>query len=478
MRALGLAFLLAGLMACSQATQAQRAGAVTSTTSAPTRGAVCIDRDGDGYGLACLKGPDADDDDPKISTYESARKEYPDLRDLLKRRGYRPDRIFFLDPDKGNDRQAKADDIDRPYQSWDKLAGELKPGDLAIFRPGTYPSRYALGCYHLRGTAQKPITLLAMPGEKVVLEASSECVSVKQCEYLVLDGFILAGGPQGCGITLYNASHLKFCNIEAYGAGLGLKAMQDLHDITMEGCVFHDSANSHGMYFGSRDQPNSDIVVRDCLLYGNAKNGFQHNGRVTGLVIERCQFHSNGLAGISFLEGVSKSVVRDNLIFNNYKQGIVIDLYDDTPRSGIEAYDQTDNLIEGNIIWVGQFAPDGSKSPSDHAAILVNDSTTAQNRAMSAIVRNNILVTFNGPVLRFADERFAKAFRVEGNALHGSSGKMMQIDEKLLDAKEFTNWTTAKDNDLAAPTFKDVKLEYFDKPEKFDFSAAPNKSSR
>ena len=35
-----------------------------------------IDRDGDGYGVAAPNGPDADDRDPTVNTYESALAKY------------------------------------------------------------------------------------------------------------------------------------------------------------------------------------------------------------------------------------------------------------------------------------------------------------------------------------------------------------------------------------------------------------------
>lgn len=464
----GMALLLC--WACQAMPTTAPGGAATASSSAPLCGAMAIDRDGDGYGVAAAGGPDADDADPAVNTYATAASRYPNLRDLLARRGYRPGKIFFIDGDHGNDSAGKPDDIAQPFASWDKVSKLVAPGDMAIFRPGSFPSRYALGCYNINGQAGKPIVLLAMPGEKVTIKAASECVSIKQSSHLVLDGFVLEGTPKGLGLTIYNSSNLTLRNLETRSAGLGLRAMQDLHHVLVETCVFHDSANSHGAYFGARDLPNSDIVVRDCLFYNNDKNGFQHNGRVSGLVLERCQFYSNGLAGISLLEGASQSLIRDNLIFNNGKQGMVIGVYDDKPGSGIQAYDQVDNRIENNLVWVGAKGPDGSDSPQDHAAIYFSDSTAARSARMSACMSGNVMITQRGPVLRFADERFARPCRIESNTLYGASGKLMQCDEKLYDQADFAAQPFAKDNTFTLPAFKDVKAEYFDRPARFDFS--------
>ena len=433
-----------------------------------------IDKDCDGYGVASPNGPDADDNDPEVNTPETVIAKYGNLTNFLHHLGYYPDRIFYIATD-GNDDTGEVNNINKPYKTWDKVKPLLQPGDAVIFRGGSYD--YIIQCSKLNGTANKPIIVMAYPGEKVIIDAAYSITGFPY-SYMIFDGFICDNtGPYagwGHGIEVLDGSHhLSFKNIEVKHYSCGIKPMAGIHDILVENCVVHDNPHSHGMYFGSREVPNSNLTVRNCIMYRNGRHGFQHNGRVTNLVLENNIIHSNDMGGISLLEGVSNSVIRNNLIFNNNKQGIVFFLYDDA-NPAILPYDQTNNLIVNNLIWIGKYKRDGSGvSTSDMPAIHFNDATAAQNHSMDGnVFRNNILVTYNGPVFRFDQKKFADTTIIENNVVYrvGGSDKVMTYGGDTYDFDAFQNFSDLiKNNVFQDPKLTDISIDYYSTPEKFNF---------
>lgn len=72
---------------------------------------------------------------------------------------------FYLDGERGND--ANAGSEQSPWQTLAHALRQLKPGDTLYLRGGTYHEKVALS---RSGTAEKPITVAAHPGELVVID--------------------------------------------------------------------------------------------------------------------------------------------------------------------------------------------------------------------------------------------------------------------------------------------------------------------
>jgi len=304
---------------------------------------------------------------------------------------------------------------------------------------------------------------------------------------MIFDGFIADNTGHytgwGHGIDVKDGSHhLSFKNIDIKHHSCGVKPMAGLHDILLENCVIHDNRESHGIYWGSREVPNNNLTVRNCIIYRNGRHGIQHNGRVTNLVLENNIIHSNDMGGISLLEGVSDSIIRNNLIFNNNRQGIVFFLYDSS-YSTIQPYDQTNNLIVNNLIWIGKHKWDGSgDSASNFPAIHFNDATKEQNCNMGGnIFKNNILVTYNGPVFRFDQKKFADTTTIENNVIYrvGGSNEIMTYDNDTYNFNAFQNFTKLiKRNVFQDPKLSNISVDYYSNPEKFNFDYLSNSSIR
>ena len=440
--------------------------------------AMAIDRDGDGYGVALPLGPDADDADASVTTLDSAMEKAGDLKNLLERRGYKPRRILFISPS-GDDRQGRIDHIENPFATFGRVRSFLRPGDMVIFRAGVYRGENVVGLINLNGSEDRPIVIMAMPGEKAVLDAKESAIEVRQSSHVILDGFVLDNtqGGYGQGLKTHFSHHVTLRNIESMHTYRGLYGGQDLHSIAIENCVVHDNLGSHGIYFGAQDKPNSDITIRDCVIYRNGLNGIQHNGRVTNLRIENNIIHSNKQGGVSLIQGVCQSVVRGNLIYNNNHPGVILYDYDEENRNlNILPYDQNDNCIERNLIWVGQYAwNDGSKGPSFHPAIRFNAATTQPVNMDGNIIRNNILCVYDGGgVLEFAQARLAAKTVVDGNILFRSLGadKVMVCGKTTLNLEQFNQYgPQIRDNQFQEPKFKDVSPRHYSQPESFNFSS-------
>ena len=450
------------------------------TLSRTDRGAgtLYIDNDGDGFGVASPSGPDCDDGDAKLNSPATIKEKAGNIGKFLRQRAGAGSSILYISPS-GDDSTAKPDDPAKPYASFEKAKRLLGAGDIAVFREGTYDGPH---CDNMSGKEGKPIVIMSAPGEKVTFTGGDGAITIKHSSHLVLDGFAITPkeGARGDGMSIYWCHNVTLRNLEVSGFTLGIRGMQDLHDLVIENCVVHDNGPSHGIYLGCRDLVNSDITVRNCLLYRNGEHGVQHNGRVTNFCIEGNVIHSNGLGGVSLIQGACKSAVRNNLIFNNCAQGIVFYLYDAPASSGITTNDQTGNIVENNTIWVGQSAPGGKKTPADHAAIQFSDATSAQKCDMNATIRNNILVTFAGPAMRFDQRRFMNGCTIGGNTLWwmkgplmnlpAASGKAATVVDEVLTLEELqAKSEKIRNNATLDPQFKKASTDDFDHPELFDF---------
>src|SRR4030042_446863 len=389
-----------------------------------------IDNDCDGYGVGSPLGPDADDNDPAINTVKTFNNRYRDPNSFLDHQGHKIKNVYYISTD-GSDESGEMNNIEKPFATWKKVKKLLKPGDGAIFRGGEYKTKWGIDISGLQGTSEHGIVIMAYPGEKVIIDDFSVGIS--------------AAGPAGCAFVIIDGFVLD----NTRNTGLG------------DGIQLHLSSKGH------------DIVFRNCLSYQNGRHGFQHNGRTTNLLLENNIIHSNAMGGISLVQGVSQSTFKNNLIFNNNRQGIIFYLYDSTMK-GIQPYDQTNNLIVNNTIWIGRYKWKGDgEEPGDHASIGFADDTKGQLAKMGGnIFRNNILVTYNGPIFRFGQERNLQGTVIEKNLFFrdGGSSKVIEVNKNYYDLKAFNHLShLIKANMYASPGFTDVSVNYYPKPGRFNF---------
>jgi|GEM_PF-4816596 len=452
-----------------------------------------VDRDGDGYGVGDIfvNGPDADDRDPQVNTAQSALKKYGSLRVLLADKGYSPDRLLFVAPD-GNDESATINAVESPFATWEKVKTRLQPGDAVIFREGTYHQQIELK--NVFGAVHKPILLLSYPGESVVFDncgagSNAACFSLKGAQSIIIDGFIFdneTNGGDGNAIYLNGTNRydwnyvydVTIRNVLARHLKSGFRGMVNVHKVLIENCVVHDTL-SHGVYLGTSDdnQANSDLRIQDSLFYRTAKKYdgrfcIQHNGRVNGLFIERNICHSNLTGGgISLVNGVCNALIKNNLIFNNAKQGIVLFGYKSKSGSG---GDFVNNEIINNTIWVGRYDVSGNEKPLYHAGILLND-TTGRMRMLYTNIRNNVVVTQAGSAVAFQQPEALDVSIMKNNIVYGAGfGSVVTVGPERFSLSE-----VEKINSLMAanryvdPEFNHASVHEYHHPELFNFELRP-----
>lgn len=430
--------------------------------------ALCIDADNDGRGVGCPRGADADDSDPSTASTD-------DLLAWMKRNDYHPEVIYYVSPD-GDDSLAAPNDPRRPYATIPAAMRRLRGGSCIVLREGQWQGDRLIAAYGLKAPKNRPAIVLAMPGERAVLKASSSCVEMRNCTNIVIDGPVLttiAGG--GHGVKINDCQRITLRNLEIFSLSRGIFGAQDINNLLIERCVVRDNGGSHGIYLGSRDRPNSNIVIRDCLVYRNAMHGIQHNGRIRQLVIEGNSVHSNTHGGLSMLQGVCGAMIRGNTVFNNNKQAVIFFCYDDKPNSGIIAYDQNDNIVEDNILWVGRYDwRKQTEQPAQHAAIEMRDGTAAQTIEMNNnVFRRNVIVTVQGAPAAFSRPSLAAGTTFIDNTFYRADGPQRVIDCR----QQWHDITAAAGlcasftgNVFARPNFADVSVTYSNTPELFDFS--------
>lgn len=196
-----------------------------------------IDQDCDGYGVGVRADgnyttgenrsgrlgdrPDADDNDPQVNTPQSMLAKYGTLRNFLSAvKGHTAGDIYYIDSN-GND--AGTGGIDHPFKTFGRVDDLLGPGDVLVYRGGTYyaDTHGAIsGLYtpFSGGSPGSPVLIISYPGERVILDAVNTYIStLGGLQWITFDGFIVENSrnrPWGYGINLSEAKNTVFRNSE------------------------------------------------------------------------------------------------------------------------------------------------------------------------------------------------------------------------------------------------------------------------
>ena len=384
----------------------------------------------------CL-GPDADDLDAAVHTGAQATTKYGTLSAFLSHLGYNPLRTWYISTT-GNDSTCISGGapvgIGSPCLNATPALTHLLAGDMVIYRGGTYTA-YAQTFFPNggpNGTSSNPIIVMAYPGERVVIDVSvnsNPSVNLLDRSWYIVDGLVgTAGLNGGCftgGTSAWfgpNTFHDNiFRHIEAYNCVWGVFAA-DLDNILLEDYVGHDNPLQHAVYWGSTGLTSSNNIIRRTIVYNNAQNGYHMNGSMANLVMDQNIAYNNGIANFDWQNGIHNSFMRSNLSFQSGSSGTFdISLYPGTEGTSgcgpsltdpcicppgtpneysICAHDQTNNVIENNTFYQGQFVYDGSNAgPAGVWFARQSSCTTPACLAASMannILRNNVVVDYSG----------------------------------------------------------------------------------
>ncbi len=249
-----------------------------------------------------------------------------------------------------------------PWATIQRAVDAVAPGDVILVQPGTYA-----GCRIERsGAPGMPCTLAAATPGTVLINAASprnrhqSHVEVESfgvtISHWIIDGFEVAGGARyGIDIRGTDDVTVRRCNVHG-------SRVTGIFDGFAERATYEDNESwnngEHGIYHSNSGD---DFIIRGNRLHHNAAAGVHMNGDLSqggdGLLsrglVERNVIWENGMAGGSGIncDGVTDSIIRNNLLHDNHASGIA--LY------GIDgAASSRDNLVAHNTVVL----PDDGRS--------------------------------------------------------------------------------------------------------------------
>jgi hypothetical protein len=276
----------------------------------------------------------------------------------------------------------------------------LKPGEKALVRAGTYTENVL---FSRSGTASRPITLAAYPGERVVIHAASASdgnwypVQITG-SYFRLHGFVIENGrgTSDANVYLYDGAHeIELSrNVIRYGQDQGILTDTTTDHVYILGNRIHDNGlhhvsgqhQSHGIYLeGGNDLVANNVIYNHPYGFGVQVYPVNHDTILTDNTIA-ASAHSSIVVGGS--GGVYNITIRNNILYDD-QWGVEMDstcptgpvtidhnviyLYQGTP---VEGGCSTVDTSGGNMISDPRFANYGNRdlhlqsgSPADNAAV-------------------------------------------------------------------------------------------------------------
>jgi parallel beta-helix repeat protein len=310
-----------------------------------------------------------------------------------------------------------------PWKTFRKAASMVRAGDTVIVRDGTYAGGVTL---ETPGTSVRPIVFKAS-GKKAIIQGSGT-----ERDAVTVSGYSL-GHPWWKGTDMYVCFE-GFTIRNAARAGFRISCA---HHVTVRKClltrngtwgIFTDYSNysllednecsysgvEHGIYVSnSSDFP----TIRGNRVHHNAASGIQINadpamedgdGITTGAVIERNIVYENGRRGGAAinLASVRNSLVRNNLLYDNYAGGIACWADGNGPAWGCK-----NNRFYNNTIYF--------RSAEGRWAISLKEGSSG-NR-----VRNNILCGGRDGALEFDDEQSVRGLRMDYNLFYRAGSNLV-----------------------------------------------------
>ena len=235
----------------------------------------------------------------------------------------------------------------RPWQTIDQAVDTLRPGQRALVRRGVYREEVQLS---RPGTAARPITLAAYPGERPVISHPGGPLEI-DTGYWRVHGFVIERAKGTSSTNVYfesGAHHIELsANDIRFGQDQGVYSEEETHHLQILRNRIHDNGlghvsgqhQSHGIYLQGRLQlAANNVIYAHPFGFGiqvydqNSRSILVHN-TVTGAA------HSGIVVGGE--GGVDNITIRNNILAFNAKYGVQTD--SDCPRGPV--------LIDANVIY-------------------------------------------------------------------------------------------------------------------------------
>jgi len=278
-----------------------------------------------------------------------------------------------------------AEQVVSPGESIGAKVQNLRPGDALLVRKGVYNESITIS--GLKGIQAAPIVIKGEPGAEIALARGQDGILFYGgggSAWVIVDGLKITGARRA-GILISGSHHITIRNcISGNNGRWGIQSTLSDY-LTVENCELFGSRREHGVYFSTTEHP----VARNNKIHDNAGCGIHMNGDrreggdgiITGGLLEKNVIYNCGLrrggAAIN-MDGVEKTLVRNNLIYNNGAGGITV-FHGDGLRSG------TGNEFCNNTLY---FQPGKGRF-----------GLQLFHGAKDTTVRNNIFIGGRGPAL-------------------------------------------------------------------------------
>jgi len=337
---------------------------------------------------------------------------------------------YYLSPE-GSD--SNPGTFDRPWKTFQKAALTVQAGDTVIVGNGTYSGGVII---QTPGTRTQPIVFKAA-GSRAIIHGSGS----KQDAFYI-DGYSL-GQPWWKGADMYITLE-GFTIRNAGRAGIRISCA---HHVTVRKClltrngkwgIFTDYSNhsllednecsysgdEHGIYVSnSSDYP----VIRGNCVHHNYASGIQINadpamedgdGITTGAMIELNIVYKNGRRGGAAinLASVRRSLIRNNLLYNNYAGGIACWADGNGPAWGCK-----NNRFYNNTVYF--------KRSKGRWAISLKEGSSGSR------IRNNIFCGGRNGVLEFDTAQSVQGLKMDYNLFYRAGSNLVVAWE---DEAEYT----------------------------------------
>jgi hypothetical protein len=235
----------------------------------------------------------------------------------------------------------------RPWETITKAVRTLRPGQRALVRRGVYRENVQLS---RPGTATRPITLSAYPGERPVISHPAGPLEI-DTGYWRVRGFVLERAKGTSSTNVYfesGAHHVELSASEIrYSQDQGIFSEEETRNLHILRNRIHDNGlghvsgqhQSHGIYLQGRLHLAANNLVFahpfgfGIQVYDQNSRSIIVNNTVTGAA------HSGIVVGGE--GGVDNITIRNNILAFNAKYGVQTD--SDCPRGPV--------LIDANVIF-------------------------------------------------------------------------------------------------------------------------------
>lgn len=344
----------------------------------------------------------------------------------------------------------------------------LAPGDEIVLEAGIYSDSRRLEISQ-RGTKEKPITIRAAAGAKVILQrpdSKQNSVNLAGCQHLIIRDLEITGGSAAVRIGKKGAHLAKFItleNLHIHHIG-GVAVTANYPGEIYESLTFrrnhihHTGGHGEAFYLGSNSKP--DGSTNGCIFNSIIENNYIHD--LKGGTVSQGD-------GIELKDGSYGNIVRDNVIHDTNYPGIIV--YDTDGKAP--------NIIERNVIW--NTGDHGIQAAAD--AIIRNniifdtkgEGIYCRNHQSAVvgsltIVHNTILSSSSIRII--APERFSGKVIIANNAL--SAKPRVQDDPAITQSSNVIGIKEA----FPAPGSPVIRAADPDHLTKVDFNKSPRKNSR